>query len=72
MKTLVAAFCVATILASPSIGSAECVQVWKDIPDARRLSAVVFSGTVVEIKGDPDGAFVISDNTRFNESPDGL
>ena len=69
MKTVVAAFWVATILASPSIGSAECVQVWKDVPDARRLSALVFSGTVVEITGDPDGAFVTFEVDRIWKGP---
>jgi hypothetical protein len=69
MKTLVVAFSVATILGSPSLGSAECVRVWKDIPDARRLSALVFSGTVIEIKGDPDGVFVTFDVDRTWKGP---
>jgi len=43
---------------------AECVMLWKDIKDAKRLSAVVFSGTVVEMKGDPDGVFVTFDVDR--------
>ena len=37
---------------------AECIQIWKDIPDAKRLAALVFSGTVIERKPDPDGLFV--------------
>jgi hypothetical protein len=69
MKTLMTAFTAATILGTPSLGSAECVRVWKDIPEATRLAALVFSGTVVEITGDPDGAFVTFEVDRTWRGP---
>jgi hypothetical protein len=43
---------------------AECLAGWKDIPDAKRGAALVFSGTVIEIKPDPDGVFVVFDVHR--------
>jgi hypothetical protein len=32
----------------PCSASAECIRVWKDIPDAKRRAALVFSGTFVK------------------------
>jgi hypothetical protein len=50
---------VATMIAVvPRQTAAECVRLWKDIPDAKGRVALVFSGTVVERKPDPDGLFV--------------
>jgi hypothetical protein len=54
-----AAIVAASIVASASLCRAECIRIWKDIPDAKRLAAVVFSGAVVEVKkSDLDGVFV--------------
>jgi hypothetical protein len=69
MKTIVAAFGAATILALPTLGSAECIRVWKDTLDAKRLSALVFSGTVIQIKEDPDGIFVTFEVDRVWKGP---
>jgi hypothetical protein len=43
---------------------AECIRVWKDAADAERRSTMVFSGTVVALKGDPDGLFATFDVQR--------
>jgi len=43
---------------------ADCIRAWKDIPDAKRLAALVFSGKVIEIKPDPDGVFVVFEVDR--------
>ena len=43
----------------PTQAGAECVATWKDISDAKRQAALVFSGTVTELKPDPDGLFVV-------------
>ncbi len=32
----------------PCSASAECIRYWKDIPDAKRRAALVFSGTFVK------------------------
>jgi hypothetical protein len=48
----------ASMVASASLCRAECIRIWKNIPDAKRLAAIVFSGTVVDVKGGPDGVFV--------------
>jgi hypothetical protein len=69
MRALLVVVGTATILAFPTVSGAECIRIWKDIPDARRMSAFVFSGTVVEIKGDPDGAFVTFDVDRIWKGP---
>jgi len=55
----------ATILfASTSGVRAECIRAWKDAADAERRSTIVFSGTVVALKGDPDGLFATFDVQR--------
>ena len=64
-----AAVVAAAILACPVLGRAECVRIWKDIPDARRMSTMVFSGTVTEVKGDPDGVFVTFKVDRVWKGP---
>ena len=69
MKALTLAFSVAALLSSPSLTRAECVRLWKDVPDARRLSALVFSGTVTEIMGDSDGVFVTFEVDRAWKGP---
>ena len=42
----------------PHQARAECVRLWKDFTDAKRRASLVFSGTVTEMKPDPDGVFV--------------
>ena len=53
----------ATILFGSTSGvRAECIRLWKDAADAERRYTMVFSGTVVGMKGDPDGVFARSHN----------
>ena len=48
----------ATILFGSTSGvRAECIRLWKNAADAERRSTMVFSGTVIGIKADPDGMF---------------
>jgi hypothetical protein len=44
--------------------AAECIAFWKDIPEAKRQAALVFSGTVVERKPHPHGSAVVFDVDR--------
>jgi hypothetical protein len=49
--------------------AAECISLWKDIPDAKRRAALVFSGTVIERRPDPDGLFVTFAVNRIWKGP---
>ena len=52
----------ATILLGSASGvRAECVRSWKDAADAARRYTMVFSGTVVGMKGGPNGVFATFD-----------
>ena len=61
---LAVGICLAVVIVGADPAIAECLRAWKDIPDAKRLAALVFSGTVIEIKPDPDGVFVVFDVDR--------
>ena len=43
---------------------AECVRLWQDLADAKRRFTLVFTGTVVALKPDPDGVFATFDVRR--------
>ena len=41
--------------------NAECGRLWTDLADAKKAFTLVFSGTVVQMRPDPDGLFVTFD-----------
>jgi hypothetical protein len=51
-RSLIQMMLVAAMIAVvPRQTAAECVRLWKDIPDAKRRAALVFSGTFVKYSG---------------------
>jgi hypothetical protein len=51
-------------LGFPSDARTECVRLWQDVADAQRRSTLVFAGTVISLKPDPDAMFATFDVRR--------
>jgi hypothetical protein len=53
------------LTALPRQSGAECVNLWKDIPDAKNRFSLIFSGTVIDERPDRDGVQVVFEVDRI-------